>query len=146
MAKLVFTLRQKCVLKDSQIVHRLGITNSEYMCLVQFLDRDTIGVKQLAKQLEITSGGVTRILTSLEDKGNIKRRISREDRRNIDVHLTRKGKAMVDHISQESCDLHAEILNHFEPDHQRPLMNAIDQLIKAIDKWLATHEPKADTA
>lgn len=146
MAKLVFTLRQKCVLKDNQLVHRFGITNSEYMCLVQFLDLDTIGVKQLAKQLEITSGGVTRILTSLEDKGIIKRRISLEDRRNIDVHLTRKGKTMADHIRQESCDLHAEILNHFEPDHQRPLMNAIDQLIKAIDKWLATHEPKADTA
>lgn len=146
MAKLVFTLRQKCALKDNYFVRSLDITTSEYICLVQFFDSNVMGVKELASRLEITSGGVTRILTSLEDKGIIKRRISPEDRRNIDVHLTKKGSEMVDHIRQASYDLHADILSHIEPEHRPPVLNAIEQLIMAIDNWVLTHEGKAETA
>ncbi len=146
MARSVFTLRQKCALKDNYFVRSLDITTSEYTCLVQFFDSNIIGVKELSSRLDITSGGVTRILTSLEDKGIIKRRISPEDRRSIDVHLTKKGIEMVNHIRQASYDLHAEILSHIDPEHRQPVLNAIEELIKAIDHWVLTHEVEAKTA
>lgn len=142
MAKLVFTLRQKCALKDNYFVHNLDITTSEYACLVQFFDSDVVGVKDLAAGLEITSGGVSRILTSLENKKIIDRRIAPDDRRNINVHLTDKGFAMVDRIRHASYNLHAEILSHIKADHQQPVLNAIEQLIIAIDNWVLTHEEK----
>lgn len=145
MTKLVFTLRQKCALKDNYFVHRLNITTSEYICLVQFFDTDTMGVKELSKRLGLTSGGVTRILTSLEDKGVIKRSISPDDRRNIDVHLTKKGIVMTQNILQASYDLHAEILNHIAPTHRKPVLDAVEQLIDAIDNWVLTHEGNAET-
>ncbi len=145
MAKLVFTLRQKCALKDDFFVNSLNITGSEYTCLVQFFDSDVMGVKELAERIDITSGGVTRILTSLEGKKIIDRRIAPDDRRNINVHLTKKGLAMVDRIRQASYDLHADILSHIRFDHQQPVLNAIEQLIKAIDNWVLTHEEKINT-
>lgn len=145
MTKLVFTLRQKCALKDSYFVHSFDITTSEFTCLIQFFESDVMGVKELAKRLGITSGGVTRILTSLERKKIIDRRISPEDRRSIDVYLTDKGVEMVDRIRQASYDLHAEILSHIAPEHRKPVLNAIGQLIKAIDNWVLTHEEKAET-
>lgn len=145
MAKLVFTLRQKCAHKDNYFVQSLDITASEYTCLVQFFDSNVMGVKELSSRLDITSGGVTRILTSLEDKGIIRRRISTEDRRSIDVHLTKKGIEMVNHIRQASYDLHAEILSHIAPDHRQSVLDAIEQLIKAIDNWIIAHEAKTDS-
>lgn len=144
MAKLVFILRQKCALKDSYFVNSLDVTTSEYLCLVQFFDSDILGVSELAERLDITSGGVTRILTSLERKGIIKRQISLEDRRNIDVHLTKKGINMVNSIRQASYDLHADILSHIASEHRQPVLDAIEQLIHAIDNWLLTHEAKAE--
>ena len=146
MAKLVFTLRQKCALKDDYFVNSLNITASEYNCLVQFFNSNTMGVKELAERLDITSGGVTRILTSLENKKIIERRISPDDRRNINVYLTKKGLSMVGRIRQASYDLHADILSHIRLDHQQPVLNAIEQLIKAIDNWVLTHEEKINTA
>lgn len=144
MTNLVFILRQKCALKDNYFVHRFDITTSEYICLTQFFDRDVLGVSELAKRLGITSGGVTRILNSLERKDIIDRRISQEDRRNIDVYLTDKGKEMVNRIRQASYELHAEILSHIAPEHRKPILNAIEQLIKAIDNWVDTHEEKTE--
>lgn len=145
MTKLVFTLRQKCAQKDDYFVDSLDITTSEYACLVQFFDSNILGIRELARRLDITSGGVTRILTSLERKKIIDRRISPDDRRNIDVHLTKKGSNMVSRIRQSSYDLHAEILNHIEAEHQQSVLNAIEQLIKAIDNWVLTHEESTQT-
>ena len=127
-------------------VNSLNITASEYTCLVQFFDSNIMGVKDLAEKINITSGGVTRILTSLENKKIIDRRIAPDDRRNINVHLTKKGLSMVSRIRQASYDLHAEILSHIRSDHQQPVLSAIEQLIKAIDNWVLTHEEKINTA
>lgn len=146
MTKLVFTLRQKCALKDRYFVHSFGITTSEYICLVQFFDSNVVGVRELAVQLDLTSGGVTRILNSLENKKIIERRISVKDRRSIDVHLTHKGIEMVDRIRQASIDLHADILSHISQEHREPVLNAVEHLINAIDNWVLSHEQQAEIA
>ncbi len=144
MAELVFTLRQKCALKDLYFVKMLGITAAEYNCLVQFFNTDSFGVKELAERLDITPGGVTRIVTSLEEKGIVERKISPEDRRGINVMLTPKGKKIVQEIRQASLDLHAEILQQIEPQYRQPVVEAIGKLIQAIDTWLLTHEEEPE--
>ncbi len=143
MAKLVFDLRQKCARKDNYFVHTLDVSLAEYNCLVQFFDATTLGVKELSARLDISPGGVTRIISSLEEKGIIKRRISSEDRRNIDVILTKKGIRIVDKIRQASFELHAEIISHIEPEHRKAVLDALEQLTFAIDSWVEAHEVKA---
>lgn len=143
MAKLVFNLRQKCAVKDSFFVRSLDVSTAEYSCLVQFFDDTTLGVKELSARLDISPGGVTRIITSLEEKGIIKRRISPEDRRNIDVILTKKGIKMVEKIRQASFELHAEIMSHIDPEYRHTVLDAMEQLTFAIDRWVEAHEVKA---
>lgn len=142
MAKSVFILRQKCALKDSYFVHTLDVTSAEYSCLVQFFDTSILGVKDLSSRLYITPGAVTRVITSLEAKGIIKRRISAEDRRNIDVILTKKGGKMVEKIRHASYELHADIISHIEPEHREAVLDALEHLIGAIDHWVELHETK----
>lgn len=144
MAELVFTLRQKCALKDLYFVKTLSISSAEYNCLVQFFKTDSMGVKQLAERLDITPGGVTRIVTSLEEKGLIERRISPEDRRSVDVYLTPKGHEMVADIRQEWLELHGEILNQIEPEYREPVLQAMEKLTRAIDNWLQVHDNVLD--
>jgi len=140
MAEVIFSLRQKCALKDLYFVKTLGITAAEYNCLVQFFNADSLGVKELAEKLDITPGGVTRIITSLEEKKIVTRRISPEDRRGINVILTAKGKKMVKQIRQASMDLHAEILAQIDPQSRVAVVNAVKKLIEAIDSWLKAHD------
>ncbi len=140
MAELVFILRQKCTAKDMVIVKRMNITPAEFNCLLQFLSNEQLAVKSLAERLHITPGGVTRIVTSLEKKGIVKRDIAPYDRRGIIVSLTRKGKDVVHQIKHVSEELHGEILEEIEAEHREAIIRAISYLIRAIDRWLEQQE------
>jgi DNA-binding MarR family transcriptional regulator len=94
----------------------------------------------LAERLIITSGGVTRIITSLEEKGFIERSISSEDRRGINVILTTKGKKIVKKIQQESQELHGKILEQIKPENRKKVLASIQKLSSAIDCWLEEHQ------
>ncbi|RMH64414.1 MAG: MarR family transcriptional regulator [Calditrichaeota bacterium] len=142
MANTIFLLRQKCYTKDMYFVRSFNITMAEYNCLVIFFSKEIYAIKDLAKALDITPGGVTRIITSLEKKGIVKRRIGVEDRRRIDVQLTKKGRDMVDKLRQTSMEMHGKILSRLEEPHREPVLNALRQLTEAIDAWVEEHNHK----
>jgi len=139
IAELIFNLRQKCNLKDVLFVRMIGITQSEYNCLVQFYDQERMGVKELSERLGITPGGVTRIITSLENKGYVERRIAPDDRRNINVILTKQGKKIVERIRKVSAEIHEEIFKRIDADSRDEVVKAIQQLLNALDLWLKEH-------
>ncbi len=136
IADLIFKLRQKCALKDAYFMKLIGISQSEYNCLVQFFDVESMGVKDLSERLEITPGGVTRIITSLENKGYVVRRISLDDRRNINVSLTSQGKKLVKKMRKAAIDIHREIFDQIDPDERENVARAIQTLLHALDVWL----------
>jgi DNA-binding MarR family transcriptional regulator len=137
MADLIFTLRQRCSLKDLYFVKKAGISSSEYNCLMQFFQTDSLGMSELAERLSITPAGVTRIVSGLEERGILERRISSEDRRSIDVVLTGSGKKIVDDVRKASMELHAEIMKGIDPAKRKAVMSGLEQLVTAIDKWLS---------
>ncbi len=136
IAELIFKLRQKCALKDAYFMKLFGISQSEYNCLVQFFEVNSMGVKDLAERLEITPGGVTRIITSLENKGYVERRISLDDRRNINVLLTSQGKKLVKKMRRAAIDIHREIFDQIDPSERETVAAAIQTLLNALDSWL----------
>ncbi len=138
LADLIFTLRQKCTLKDLYVFKRAGVSSAEYNCLMQFFGLSGIGMKELGERLDITPGGVTRIITGLEEKGIVERRIDPEDRRGINVILTGKGEEIVHNIREASLELHAEIIDSIEPDNRESVIEAMEQLINAINSWIET--------
>jgi DNA-binding MarR family transcriptional regulator len=139
LAELIFTLRQKCALKDLYFIKRAGISSAEYNCLMQFFGSTSIGMKELGGRLDITPGGVTRIITGLEDKGIVERRIDAEDRRGINVILTRKGERLVRDMRQASLEIHTDIIERIEASSRKGVIEAIERLIRAIDSWLESN-------
>jgi len=137
MAESFFALRQKCALKDLFIANSLDISLSEFNCLVQFFETDSLGIKNLAEGLGLSPAGVTRIVTSLEEKNLVERKISPDDRRSIDVFLTDSGKALVKRIKKFSLDRHAEILSHIKPQYREQVVDSIEKLTQAIDLWMS---------
>lgn len=139
MAELIFKLRQKCAQKDIFFLRESVVSTAEYGCLIQFFNNEKIGMKELGEKLDITPGGVTRIVTSLEGKGIVKRRISKEDRREIGVALTAKGRQLVRKIRRSSHDLHSEIIGRIEPRQREHVLMGMEQLVGAISDWLDAH-------
>ena len=115
IAELVSQLRHKCSLKDRYLVGKAGISVGEYNCLMEFIDSSTHGMKQLSERLGITPGGVTRVVAGLEERGLVERKMSLQDRRNIDVVLTPAGESIIGEIKTLSIDLHREIMAKIDP-------------------------------
>lgn len=139
MAELIFTLRQKCAQKDIYFLRESDVSTAEYSCLIQFFNQEESGMKELGERLDISPGGVTRIVTSLEEKGIVDRQISKEDRREIRVALTARGKRLVQKIRRSSHDLHSEIISRIDPEQRQHVLIGMEQLVAAISDWLDAH-------
>jgi len=90
--------------------------------------------------MDITSGGVTRIITSLEKKGFIKREISPIDRREIIVNLTPDGEKLANDVRKASIEIHEEIIQSYNFENLECILDGIDDLVSALKLWLNKRE------
>ncbi|HSG28611.1 MAG TPA: MarR family transcriptional regulator [Candidatus Krumholzibacterium sp.] len=144
IADLVFQLRQKCSIKDQFLVSRMGISLGDYNCLMLFFDSSSMGMKEMSERLGITPGGVTRVVAGLEKQGLVERRISLQDRRNIDVVLTGQGEQAIDEIKQASIEMHTKIIDKLEPSVRGKVVESIESLVAAIGEWFEENGKRAE--
>ena len=71
----------------------LDITYTQYITLMVLWEDKTVSVKALGERLYLDSGTLTPLLKSLEKKGLIIRKRSKEDERILMVSLTKEGEA-----------------------------------------------------
>jgi DNA-binding MarR family transcriptional regulator len=80
---------------SEEIVHAEGITPLQYMLLLHiggFPERDWATVGELAERLQASSHGTVALVSRCEAAGLVARRPSAEDRRQVEVHLLKKGE------------------------------------------------------
>lgn len=72
----------------------LGLTYPQYLVMLALWDGDGVTVKALGERLSLDSGTLTPLLKRLETAGLIRRQRSREDERQVRLHLTPDGEAL----------------------------------------------------
>ncbi|REE21503.1 MarR family transcriptional regulator [Paraburkholderia sp. BL27I4N3] len=80
---------------SEEIVHAEGITPLQYLLLLHiggFPERDWATVGELAERLQASSHGTVALVSRCEAAGLVARRPSAEDRRQVEVHLLKKGE------------------------------------------------------
>ncbi|MDA3886218.1 MAG: MarR family transcriptional regulator [Candidatus Delongbacteria bacterium] len=133
ISNIMNMMKINCQFKDKKIAAKLNITCSELNCLKQYFDADVLSVKELAEKLNITSGGVTRIVASLEKADILRRDMDPKDRRGINVTLTKKGE-------KTSKELFNITINYFNTMFDKVSEKKIDEILKGIttlnDIWM----------
>ena len=84
----------------AQIVSPHGLTSIDFALLRLFLEVDEWTTTQLAGKLPLAPSGISRSVGKLSDKGLIKRRRLRKDRRVVMLTLTAEGIALVQDLQQ----------------------------------------------
>ena len=74
----------------------LDLTYTQYITMMVIWEERCLNVKELGTRLYLDSGTLTPVLKSLEAKGFIERRRSKEDERVLLVELTPEGEALRD--------------------------------------------------
>lgn len=94
----------------------------------------TPGLEQarIAARIAYDKATIGGVIDRLEQKGFIKRSISKSDRRAREVRLTNRGLKMYDEILPIVADLQAEILSGLKPAEQEQFLILAKKAIRAV--------------
>jgi DNA-binding MarR family transcriptional regulator len=84
---------------SEEATHREGVTPLQYLLMLQiggFPGRDWATVAELAERLQAKHHGVVSLVSRCEAAGWVRRVAGRDDRRCVEVHLTKAGKKRLD--------------------------------------------------
>jgi MarR family 2-MHQ and catechol resistance regulon transcriptional repressor len=119
-----------CQLKDKKVARSMDLTCSELNCLKQYFESKSISVKDLAERLNITSGGVTRIVAALEEERLLRRDMAPDDRRGINVSLTEDGNKFVKDLKKITIDYCKDLFEEVSEIDQDTIYNGLNLLNK----------------
>lgn len=87
---------------SEELTQAHGCTPAQYQLLLQlrgYPGRRWASVSELAQRLQARHHGVGALVTRCELAGWVERRASQDDQRVVEVHLTRKGRALIDKLA-----------------------------------------------
>jgi DNA-binding MarR family transcriptional regulator len=98
-----FRYQLRRFLRFSEEAARLhGITHLQYQLLLHvrgFADREWATVSELAERLQAHHHGAVSLISRCEKLGLVQRRVGRNDRREVEVHLTPKGNDVLNALA-----------------------------------------------
>jgi len=135
MATITCELAKTCNAKENYFASLFNLTPAEFKCLRLFTNKKILSIKEITFQLQITPGRITHILTSLETKKFIVRKIDPTDKRNVLVHLTPKSEPFIRNLNENHIKLHEDILDKIEPEKREIVISAMREVIVALNLW-----------
>lgn len=142
MAELTCKLSRACNKKETSFAALFQLTPTELRCLRMFAKKPTVSIKEMIDELEISAGRVTHILTSLEKKNYITRRVDQLDKRNHLVDLTQESKKFINQLTSKHIELHQNILNNLTENNREIITNIMVDLIEALEDWSEINKSK----
>ena len=93
-----------------------------------------LGIKQLAEMLRVTSGAATQHVDSLEKLGLVKRKMSSNDRREIVVEMTGKGKIAYQEMRRTKARILSEVFGELSDSELHTLVELIEKVSRRYVK------------
>jgi DNA-binding MarR family transcriptional regulator len=142
MAELTCQLSRACNKKETSFAALFQLTPTELRCLRMFSKKSTVSIKEMIEELEISAGRVTHILTSLEKKQYIVRRVDTNDKRNHIVDLTPESRKFISSLTKKHVELHQNILDNISDDKKDIVTQVMVELIDALESWSKINKAK----
>jgi DNA-binding MarR family transcriptional regulator/GNAT superfamily N-acetyltransferase len=125
-----FYTRKIGVLKEGLLGSPLSLT--EGRVLYEMAQREHTTASELAQELGLDPGYLSRMLKSFEVKGVITKHASKSDGRQIILSLTRRGREMFATIDARSREEIAALLATLPASHQAQLVAALDRVERLL--------------
>jgi DNA-binding MarR family transcriptional regulator len=107
------------------------VTLTQYRTLVVLASRGPQNLAGLAEAVGVTPATATRMCDRLVRKDLIRRRTERDDRRQLRVALTTRGRSLVDAVTVRRRQEIARIMSEIPVEQQAILVQALGRLASA---------------
>jgi MarR family transcriptional regulator, 2-MHQ and catechol-resistance regulon repressor len=135
LADLTFHLLAHFREKEIHFAEKHDLTQAEFRCLKYFGSDEYMSNKEIAERMKLTQGRLTRIIDSLIIKNYMAREIDHTDRRFMRVNLSESGNSLLAQLNSDYVDIHRDILDGMESHQQKPLIDAMTNLVAAVKTW-----------
>jgi DNA-binding MarR family transcriptional regulator len=106
----------------------LGLTHAQWAPLVLISRGKAATQAELARELQLDAGALTRTLDRLEAKGLCRRERSTAARRVVHLALTPEGEAAVGPVPGVLCDVSNVLLSGFQPEEFEVLLGLLRRM------------------
>ncbi|HEY8355242.1 MAG TPA: MarR family transcriptional regulator [Methylophilaceae bacterium] len=107
-----------------------GLTNAQWGPLFKIRKAEASTVAELARQMHMDAGAMTRMLDRLEAKGLCRRVRSTTDRRMVRIELTPEGERIADEVPAVLADVMNALLAGFTAEEWEALKGYLRRLIE----------------
>ena len=97
-------------------------------------DDNKILLSKIRDKIKLAPSTVTPIITSLEEKGIIKRKIDTKDRRNIYIYLSAKGKDFTKEVDNKLTGLLEEYIKYMGEEDSLEIIRLINKTKEYVNR------------
>lgn len=101
---------------DMHVIEAIGLEEPQKM-------------SQIAKEMRVTTGTLTKAVNALERKGYVKRLRSDQDKRVVNIILTKRGISAYKHHEHFHQEMIAFVLDHISDEESEVLRKALGKLM-----------------
>jgi DNA-binding MarR family transcriptional regulator len=106
-----------------------GLTSAQWFPLFKLYQGEASTVAELARQCQLDAGAMTRLLDRLEDKGLVARVRTSEDRRVVNLELTKEGREAAKEIPQVLCQVQNAFLQGLSVQEWQQLKDLLRRVL-----------------
>jgi DNA-binding MarR family transcriptional regulator len=106
-----------------------GLTNAQWIPLFKLNRGEASTVAELARECQLDTGAMTRLLDRLEAKGLVTRVRSSEDRRVVNLELTKEGRQAAKEIPAVLCKVQNAFLQGLTVAEWEQLKNLLGRVL-----------------
>jgi DNA-binding MarR family transcriptional regulator len=136
IAELICELTRNCNIKEEYFAASFNLSPTEIRFLKLFAVKPEYTIKELREILKLTPGRITHILSSLEIKNLISRKLDPKDKRVIVVNLMPKAAPLISNLHQNYHELHSRILQNVEEKEMEKILSSMEILVDVFKKWV----------
>lgn len=110
-----------------------GCTLQQWVVLMHLRDGIAFTTADLCRDLHHDSGAMTRLIDQLESRHLIERRRNSDDRRVIELSITKAGHELLDQLIPTACDMLNTTLDGFSRDDLKLLQSLLRRIIGRLE-------------
>jgi DNA-binding MarR family transcriptional regulator len=112
-----------------------GLTLTQLRSLFLIANKGSINFRKLAEALEVTPSNVTGIVDRLVEQGLVSRTQNPEDRREMTLQATDKGKALLSNLKEAGIKRMTQVLSLLSLEELSALVQGLSAFIRAADSY-----------
>jgi DNA-binding MarR family transcriptional regulator len=136
IAELVCNLTRYCNIKEEYFASSFNLSPTQVRVLKLFTYTNSYSIKELCSHLQLSNGRITQIITTLENKNILYRKIDKKDKRNVIVLLKPKSKTYINNILKNYEELHKILLSEVPENETNKIIESLKILNNILERWI----------